>query len=148
MLSPKKKPDPPLPDHTEDAKYIRAIYDNALTKGSSYEYLYELCTTIGGRLSGSPQAAEAVKWGKKRLEEMGCDTVWLQDVMVPHWVRGDISYGAIVEKDNIQEVPVCALGGSIATPADGITAEVIKVYSLKGAGAIGKKEHRREDRLL
>ena len=79
-------------------------------------------------------------WAKEKLENIGCDSVWLQDVMVPYWVRGDISYGAIVQKDVVQQVPICALGGSVPTPKGGITAEVLKIYSLQELERLGRKK--------
>jgi hypothetical protein len=43
---------------------------------------------IGGRIAGSPQMYKAEAWGEKALKEMGADKVWLQECMVPRWVRG------------------------------------------------------------
>ena len=56
--------------------------------GKAYNWLRELTGNIGGRLSGSPQAAKAVLWAKEKMIEAGADTVYLQEVWVPHWVRG------------------------------------------------------------
>ena len=43
---------------------------------------------VGHRLSGSPQADMAVRWGEVVMREAGFDSVWLQPVMVQKWVRG------------------------------------------------------------
>ena len=67
---------------------IKKIYDEALTNGHVYENLKVLCKDIGSRLSGSPEAAAAVEYTKQLMESYGFDTVYLQPVMVPHWVRG------------------------------------------------------------
>ena len=65
----------------QDQKQIKAIYDHALTKANSYEWLRDLTQNIGGRLSGSPEAAEAVAWGERLMQELKFDTVYLQPVI-------------------------------------------------------------------
>ncbi|MER3495936.1 MAG: peptidase M28 family protein, partial [Armatimonadota bacterium] len=83
---------------------------------------------IGPRLSGSPQAQQAVEYIAAEMRRLGLD-VKLEKVMVPHWVRGVETAELIEFKGQApgtkQKVVVTALGGSIATPPEGITAEVI-----------------------
>ncbi len=125
-----------------DSAMIKKIYNEALSNGKSYSNLDYLTNKIGGRLSGSPQAQQAVEWAFKAMKEAGADTVYLQECMVPHWVRGAKEVGKAIcsnPKDS-RELPVCALGGSIATPSDGITANVIEVMGLKGLEALGKEK--------
>ena len=121
-----------------DAKNIKKIFDTALLNGKSYEWLRGL-TSIGGRLSGSPEAAQAVKWGEKVMNEVGLDSVWLQPAIVPHWVRGEKEVAYFISKGKKVDMAVTALGSSIATPKNGITAEVIEVKSIKEAEALGEK---------
>ncbi len=102
------------------------IVDAELANGKAYASLTELCDDVGNRLSGSPGAAKAVAWGKDALQRAGADKVQLQDVMVPKWVRGDVQEATIVAP-SLQHLKVLALGGSIATPRDGITGDVIVV---------------------
>ena len=73
------------------------------------------------------------------MKEVGLDSVWLQPVMVPHWVRGKKEEAYYTSKGQKKNVPICALGFSIATPSDGVTAEVIEVKSLEEAEALGDK---------
>ena len=122
-----------------DAANIKKIFDTALTNGKSYEWLRDLTTNVGGRLSGSPEAALAVKWGEKVMKEAGLDSVWLQPAMVPHWVRGEKEVSYYVANGKKIEMAVCALGGSIGTPDKGVFAEVIEVFSLEEAAALGEK---------
>ncbi len=124
-----------------DSAVARKIFTEALTKGQSYEMLEYLCTRIGSRLSGSPQAAAAVEWSKQQMEKYGFDKVTLQEVMVPHWVRGASEYAVIVNSKAIGslEVPALALGGSIATPPGGITANVVEVQNFEELEKLGKK---------
>ena len=69
---------------------IKKIFNQALTNGRSYDWLDHLSNQIGGRLSGSLNAERAVIWGHQQLNEMGLDRVYLEDIMVPKWVRGEI----------------------------------------------------------
>lgn len=122
-----------------DSTHVKHFFNAALTEGKSYEWLRDLTQNIGGRLSGSPEAAKAVLWGKKVMKEIGLDSVWLQPVMVPHWVRGEKEVANYTVNGTTKNVPVCALGFSIATPVNGITAEVIEVKSIKEAESLGDK---------
>src|SRR5690606_6221890 len=76
-------------NYATDSATIKKFYNNALTSYESYENLRYLTKKIGARLSGSPQAAAAVEWSRQVMEAMDLDTVYLQEVMVPYWVRGD-----------------------------------------------------------
>ena len=95
---------------------------------------------IGGRLSGSVQAQQAVDYTKKQLEDLGLDKVWLQPVMVPKWNRG-IPEFAYFETDPgvTTNIPICALGGSVATPLGGLKANVVEVKSLDDLAILGKQ---------
>ena len=95
------------------------------------EMLTELTTKVGNRVSGSPQAEQAVAWAKKKMEELGFDKVHTEPVTVPHWVRGKVEKCSIVNSKSHgnASLTVCALGGSIGTPDEGVTAEVYEVKS-------------------
>lgn len=122
-----------------DEAIIKNIYKTALTKGQSYQWLNHLSVQIGSRLSGSLGAERAVTYTKEELEKLGLDKVWLQPVMVPRWVRGAKEYAYIETlpgKTNI--VNICALGGSVATPALGIKANIVEVKNFEELAALGK----------
>lgn len=104
------------------------IIRSALVENKGYELLKKLCS-FGPRLSGSDNYEKAMKWAEQTMKEIGCDTVWLQPVMVPHWVRGDIEKVIITESKTFddRQLNILALGGSIGTPSEGITANVIEV---------------------
>ena len=128
----------------QDSLMIRKIYDEELVNGQCYGNLHYLCKNIGQRISGSANAQKAVEWGKKLMESYGFDKVYLQPVMVPHWVRGAKEEGAIIKGDKKISVHIAALGMTVATPKNGLTAPIIEVQSLKeletlGAGAIKGK---------
>ena len=128
------------PQDLNDHKvFIDKIYNEALSNGQSYEWLDYLSNEIGGRLSGSINYDRSVKWGKDELNLIGIDSVWLQPVMIPKWVRGAPEYAHIESSPgNTISVPIAALGGSISTPSIGISANVIEVKSFDELNNIGK----------
>lgn len=111
------------------------MFDEALTRGQSYENLRVLCKQIGARLSGSPQAAKAVEWGVAALKAAGADSVWLQPCQVPHWERGKPETGRVLGAKNLGNVPVCALGGSVGTTGK-LTAPVVEVRTFEELAAL------------
>jgi hypothetical protein len=125
---------------TNDSVALRNIYSEVLSNAKAYDWLRELSCDIGGRLSGSPQAAKAVAWTREKLLEAGADTVYLQEVWVPHWERGEKEKASITDSKGFsQEVPVCALGGSVATPREGVSAAVVEVTDFRQLDSIGEK---------
>jgi hypothetical protein len=114
-----------------DAAVIRKIYDSALSDGICYLWLEHLSLRIGHRLSGSAGAEKAVQWTSSMLDTLGLDSVWLQPVMVPRWVRGDAEQVRLSgsKKHGTFKLNALALGGSVGTPATGISAEVVEVKS-------------------
>jgi hypothetical protein len=123
----------------QDSTNIKHLFNSALTEGKSYEWLRDLTQNIGARLSGSKGAAKSVIWGEQLMKEVGLDSVWLQPIMVPHWVRGEKEVATYTTNGKQKNVAICALGFSIATPSEGILAEVIEVKSLEEAKALGAK---------
>jgi carboxypeptidase Q len=109
---------------------LKRLQQAALTSDYAYRQVAHLANNIGSRLSGSAQAAKAVEYVASELKAIGCE-VRLEKVMVPHWVRGDET-AALVQfpgqaENTTQKIMLCALGPSVATPVDGIEAEVIAV---------------------
>ncbi len=128
-------------DSKEIETQLKSIYSTALLNGKSYSWLEHLSVQIGGRLSGSLNAERAVDWGKEELDLLGLDRVWLQPVMVPKWIRGTFEYAHIeTSPGNTINVPVCALGGSVATPIAGIRSEVIEVDGISALKKLTKKD--------
>jgi hypothetical protein len=124
-----------------DSLIIRKIFDEALLRGQSYEMLDFLSNKIGGRLSGSPQAAAAVDWSRNVMKGYNFDTVYLQEVMVPRWIRGEKEEAGIINLRPMRskDVPIAALGGSIATPKNGLTAKVVEVHDFEALKKLGTK---------
>lgn len=121
-----------------DAEVIKTIYKQSLTNGKSYDWLNHLSNQIGSRLSGSLGAERAVAYTKEEMEKLGLDKVWLQPVMVPKWVRGAQEFAFIESTPGkTTNVNICALGGSIATPALGLKAEVVEVKNFEDLEVLG-----------
>ena len=123
---------------SQDENMLRQIYSTALTQGKCYAWLDDLSNKIGSRLSGSEGAEKGVQYTKAQLENLGLDRVYLQEVMVPHWVRGEKESAYILTNGQKISVPICALGSSISTPKKGLTAKVIEVKSLKELDELGQ----------
>jgi hypothetical protein len=124
---------------SNDEKNIKLFYKKALTEAKCYTWLEYLSNDIGSRLSGSASAEQAVQYTKTQLESLGLDKVYLQEVMVPHWVRGAKETAFILDNKAKIAVPICALGGSVATAKTGLTAEIIEVQGIKELEALGDK---------
>lgn len=100
----------------DDSTFIKTIYNIALSEGKAHEDLRSLCKDIGSRLTGSAEAMMAIEWGKLKMENYGFDTVYLQEIMVPHWERGTKEVGWIKHNTGqLIKTNMLALGGSIGT---------------------------------
>jgi hypothetical protein len=122
-----------------DSIVVHHFFHEEFTAGKSYDWLHYLCSRIGARLSGSPQAAVAVEWSATIMKESGFDTVWLQPVMVPHWVRGDREISWMLEGKQKIPLRICALGNSVGTGPKGVSAQVVEVKSLAELRTLGKE---------
>ncbi|PYS99029.1 MAG: peptidase M28 family protein [Acidobacteria bacterium] len=122
---------------------MRSIMRSALASDYAYRQTAYLSNNIGPRLSGSPQAERAVEYVADEMRKLGLE-VRLQKLSVPHWVRGD-EKAELVEFPGMaagttQKVVVAALGGSIATPNDGMTGDVVVVNSFDELTALGREK--------
>jgi len=129
--SPNASPSPtPAVFSLETLAELKRLQQVALTSDYAYRQVAHLSNNIGPRLTGSAQAAKAVEYVAGELKAIGCE-VQLEKVMVPHWVRGEET-AALVQfsgqaANTTQKIVLCALGPSVATPPNGIEAEVIAV---------------------
>lgn len=125
---------------TTDEEQLKAIYNQALTNSKCYNWLDYLSNKIGHRLSGSVGAEKAVAYTKSQMEISGAfDKVYLQKVMVPKWIRGEKETAYITDGKKKVNVPICALGGSVATSNKGITAEVVEVQTIEELKLLGEE---------
>lgn len=142
QASPSPSPSPELytPKTLADLKRLQRA---ALESDYAYRQVAYLCDNIGPRLSGSPQAARAVEYVAGEMRRLGL-TVQLEELKVPHWVRG-IETGALTQFPGMapgttQKIVLTALGRSVATPPEGLNAEVVVVNSFEELNALGRSK--------
>ncbi|HEY0370301.1 MAG TPA: M20/M25/M40 family metallo-hydrolase [Chthoniobacterales bacterium] len=115
----------------------------ALTSDYAYRQVAHLSNNIGPRLSGSAQAQKAVEYVAGELKALGLE-VRTEKIMVPHWVRGEERAELLdwpgMAANTTQKIVLCALGGSVATPPEGITADVVVVRDFDELNSLGKEK--------
>ena len=122
---------------------LKQLHSAALSSDYAYVQLAHLCNNIGPRLSGSPQAQQAVEYVAAQLRRLGLD-VQLEKAMVPHWVRGaetaELARFTGQVPGTTQKIVLTALGGSVATLAEGLTAEVIVADGFEHLASLGREK--------
>ncbi|MBB1298800.1 M20/M25/M40 family metallo-hydrolase [Pseudoalteromonas fuliginea] len=107
---------------------VNEVRTSALNSDLSYKLLESLTTEVGPRLPGTENDKKAVAWAKAKFNELGFDKVWLEEATFPEWRRYSES-GKILTPSE-QPLHLTALGNSISTPKDGITAPVVLFETL------------------
>jgi hypothetical protein len=113
------------------------LIDAALADDAGLNRLEYLCYRIGNRLSGSAALDLAIAWGAEEMKRAGLANVRTIPVKVPHWVRG--REAAEMLEPLQKPIFMLGLGGSVATPPDGITADVVAVSSFDELEKLGKR---------
>ena len=113
---------------TEQLKQVTQVRTTALNSSLSYELLESLTTEVGPRLPGTDNDKKAVAWAKAKFNQLGFDKVWLEEATFPEWRRYSES-GKILTPSE-QPLHLTALGNSISTPKEGITATVVLFETL------------------
>ncbi len=120
---------------------MERLRDAALSDPYALTELRHLTDNIGPRLAGSPQAQHAVEWVADEMRALGA-TVTIEKTTVPHWVRGaetaELTAWPGMTPSTTQKIVLTALGGSVATPKDGISAPVVVVDSFADLKALPK----------
>lgn len=129
----------PAPQAAPSLPVAERLVGAALTEGHAWTRLAELTDGVGARLSGSEGAAASVQWALRSFKADGVKA-WLEPVKVPHWVRGEERAELLgSERFRGRPLSVMALGGSGATPPEGVTGEVVEVRSLEELSALGER---------
>src|SRR5438270_7726273 len=120
---------------------LKRLQQAALSSDYAYRQVAHLANNIGPRLTGSAQAAKAVEYVANELKAIGCE-VQLEKVSVPHWVRGEETAALVqfpgMAENTTQKIVLCALGESVATPSEGITADVVAVRNFDELKAMSR----------
>lgn len=125
---------------SQDSVMLRKISDEIMLHGTCYNNLRTLCKTVGHRISGSPEAAKAVEWGEKAMQDAGADKVWLQPADVPYWFRGQEHLWLKYGKGQYKEVNMLSLGNSTGTGGKLLEAPVIMVYNFDEFARLSDKD--------
>ncbi|MGZ3879956.1 MAG: M20/M25/M40 family metallo-hydrolase [Flavisolibacter sp.] len=116
---------------SDDSIFIRRIADEILLNGKAYDDLRVLTKQIGGRLAGSPQMVKAEQWGLKLFQSLDPDKAWLQECMVPHWVRGGKDEATASYGKQKKPLDVIALGNSLGSGKNGVSGQVVEVKTFQ-----------------
>ncbi|SFW65004.1 M20/M25/M40 family metallo-hydrolase [Chitinophaga sancti] len=119
----------------QDSILIRKLYSETLQQDVMDINLKYLTSKIGARIAGSVQAKQTVEWAAGILAQFHPDSLYLQPVMVPHWVRGEQEFAGMISKGISASLDVCALGGSVGTNGT-LTAQVVEVRSWNELSAL------------
>ena len=131
----------PAPYSEQTLAELPRLQQAALRSDYAYRQVEHLANNIGPRLSGSAQAQKAVEYVADEMKALGLE-VTLEPVLVPHWVRGEetaslVAYPGQAE-GTTQKIVLTALGPSVATPPEGLTAEVVTVKDFHELAALGR----------
>ncbi|MEC4727815.1 M28 family metallopeptidase [Shewanella sp. D64] len=117
-----------IPPPSENLQVSKQLQQDALSSPLAYDLVESLTVEVGPRLSGSEKDLIAVQWAENKLNQLGFDNVYKEPVKVPVWDRG--SAEATVVTPYPQSLVITALGGSVATPLEGITAPIVRFDTL------------------
>jgi carboxypeptidase Q len=115
----------------DDSVMIKKISDEILLNGKAHSNLYTLCKSVGQRLSGSAGMYKGEAWGVKTLTDAGATNVYLQECMVPHWVRGKKEFAAFTKDKSGNEFNILSIGNAVGTGKVAVSAKVIEVKNFE-----------------
>ena len=133
--TPKKAP---LFSEQQAAEALSLCYTHTLKQARCYDWLYRLCTQIGGRPAGSPQDSAALAFFIQLGQELGADSIWTQSLEVPYWERGNIEK-VILELPNGDTLNLAASALGFSGPSKGLRASVVEVQSLAELEKLGRQ---------
>src|ERR1700722_9921782 len=107
---------------------LSAVAGAGMMQTNTYENLRELSDDIGGRVTGSPEAARAVAWGLHKMKAAGLENVHAETWQLSRgWTR--VSARAEIVAPIHRSLMIDSLGWVGSTPAGGPEADVIAVNS-------------------
>ena len=113
---------PALAQPVPDARTMQTLRERALADETALTLTRELTTEVGPRIGGSPGYRRAAAWAVRRLRALGYQNVHEEAFPTEVWTRGEERAELLGEY--AQPLRVTALGGSVATPATGVEAEL------------------------
>lgn len=128
----------------DHAFFIKSIYDHTLEKAQCDQWLQVLSDSIGGRLTGSENASDAIDYTHSVLEAMSIvSRTEKQACTVPRWVRGpkevvSIRWGDYAKgTDKAHQLNALSLGNTIGTGDNGVVGDVVEVFGLDTLETLG-----------
>jgi len=119
-------PKPPSPAEDGTLPALTAIAGKGMMACHAYDDLEELSDQIGGRVTGSPEAAHAIEWGLAKMRALGLENVHTEKWMLSRgWTR--VSADAELLAPIHRRLTIDSLGWVGSTPAGGVEAEVVPV---------------------
>ena len=116
-----------IANYQDDSNKIIDFLTKGPGKHQVYNRLATFVDTYGSRIAGSANLEHAIDYMLDELNRDKLDNVHSEEVLVPHWVRGEESAQMLLPRSH--SVALLGLGSSVATPPGGITAEVMVVRS-------------------
>jgi len=108
--------------NADEKKHMASLKSTALQSELSYQLVESLTTEVGHRLMGSEGDKKAIKWAVAKMNKLGFDKVWTEEVSGTFWQRGEVM--AKIISPYPQQISAIALGGSISTKGEGLTANI------------------------
>jgi hypothetical protein len=106
----------------------KTLIERAANDEVGLSFVEDLTTQVGQRLAGSESEARARDWSVNELNELGFDTVRVETFEIPFWSRKSEAISIVAPAP--QNLVATALGGSAATPAGGVTGDIVRFESL------------------
>ncbi|MCW5958569.1 MAG: M20/M25/M40 family metallo-hydrolase [Pyrinomonadaceae bacterium] len=122
---------------------LQELQRAALASDYAFSQTRFISYNIGPRLTGSAQAERAVRYVADEMKKLGLE-VQLQELKVPHWVRGDergelISWNEMTP-GTVHKITLTTLGGSVPTASGGLKAEIVVVKSFEHLKKLGREK--------
>lgn len=114
---------PPKMEVDERIEQASKLIETALAGSYGYDITESLTTEVGQRMAGTEAEARARDWAVAKFKEIGLENVRIEPFTIPGWERG--AETASIVSPYPQNLEITALGYSVATPANGIEAEVV-----------------------
>src|SRR5215472_5640708 len=124
LLADPAEPAAPATDGTMPA--LTAIAGQGMMNNEAYNDLEELSDYIGGRVTGSPQAGQAIQWGLAKMRAMGLENVHAEKWQISRgWTRG-VAEAELVTPIH-KKLVVDSMGWVGSTKTGGEEADVVPV---------------------
>ena len=118
--------EPPAPSADGTMPALVSIAGHGMMDAHPYQDLEEVSDTIGGGVTGSPQAAKAIEWGVAKMKAIGLENVHTEKWQLSRgWTRVSASDELLSPVE--RRLNVDSMGWVGSTPAHGVAVEGVTV---------------------